>query len=169
MALEIDWNSVAARLGPRLYSYFHRRGLFMQAADLTQETLLRLLEKVEEGEFNPDLGRLEQYAFGIARFVAMEQSKKSAENAMNVDYLQLVEEEKLEGNLQKKQHAQALRAAIQELSESQREVLWLILDEDLKLEEVAQIMDIPLGTIKSHVHRAKEQLKMKLNKIWESI
>lgn len=169
MALEIDWNTIAARLGPRLYSYFHRRGFFMQAADLTQETLLRLLEKVEGNEFDPDLGRLEQYAFGIARFVGMEQSKKSAESWANVDYLQLAEEEKLEGNLQRQQHAKALRAAIQELSEVQREVLWLILDEDLKLEEVAMIMEVPLGTVKSHVHRAKEQLKMKLNKIWESI
>lgn len=169
MAGELDWNLVASRLGPRLYSYFRRRGFFTQAADLTQETLLRLLEKVESGEFNPDKGRIEQYAFGIARFVGLEQRKNTEENWSNVEYLQLAEEEKLEGNLQRLQHAKALRAAIQELSEIQREVLWLILDEDLKLEEIALIMEAPVGTVKSHVHRAKEQLKIKLNKIWESI
>ncbi len=169
MAVELDWNAVAALLGPRLYNYFRRRGFLAQAADMTQETLLRLLEKVEFGEYNPDKGRLDQYAFGIARFVGLEQQKKFLEPVLAVESVIVAEEEKLESNLQAQQQTTALRSAIRELSEIQQEVLWLILDEDLKLDEIALILEIPLGTVKSHVHRAKEQLKVKLSNVWESI
>lgn len=169
MAVEIDWNAVASLLGPRLYNYFRRRGFTAQAADMTQETLLRLLEKVELGEYSPDKGRLDQYAFGMARFIGLEQQKKRNDLSLISDPIETAAEEKLEIELQAQQHVRALRNAIQELTPIQQEVLWLILDEDLKLDEIAVILEIPLGTVKSHVHRAKEQLKIKLNNVWESI
>lgn len=169
MAVDLDWNAVASMLGPRLFNYFRRRGFISQAADMTQETLLRLLEKVEFGEYNPSKGRLDQFAFGIARFVGLEQQKKFQQQAVVLDSVLLAADEKLESELQTQQHAKALRLAIRELTESQQEVLWLILDEDLKLDEIALILEIPLGTVKSHVHRAKEQLKVKLSNVWESI
>ncbi len=169
MAIEIDWNAVAALLGPRLYNYFRRRGFIAQAADMTQETLLRLLEKAEFGEYNPNKGRLDQFAFGIARFVALEQRKRHPELMLDLESVAVADEEKIESDMQTQQYTTALRAAIGELTEAQQDVLWLILDEDLKLDEIALILEIPLGTVKSHVHRAKEQLKIKLSNVWESI
>ena len=166
---EIDWNLLAETLGPRLYNYFRRRGLLAQAADLTQETLIRLLEKVSGGEFDPTRGRIESFAFGIARFVGMEQQKKCVELVQPIENDQYPSNKDLEKDIQKMQQTRALRLAIKELSSTQQEVLWLILDEELSLDEISQILDTPIGTIKSHVHRAKEQLKIKLNPMWETV
>ena len=55
-------------------------------------------------------------------------------------------------------HSTDLEDSDDDISEIQQEILLLILDQDLTLSEIATILQIPLGTIKSHVHRAKISL-----------
>lgn len=55
------------------------------------------------------------------------------------------------------QHAQ-LRRAVGRLPEKQRLAVTLHYFQDLGYEEVAAVMDMPLGTIKSYIHRAKAAL-----------
>lgn len=55
-----------------------------------------------------------------------------------------------------------LEGAIKKLSAPQRAVLTLSYAEGLSQQDVAQILDIPLGTVKSHLLRGKEQLKVLL-------
>jgi RNA polymerase sigma factor (sigma-70 family) len=54
--------------------------------------------------------------------------------------------------------AATLRAAVQALPEQQREVLLLVAWEDLTPSEVAVVLDIPPGTVRSHLHRARRAL-----------
>jgi len=72
---EVDWDQVVEELGPRLFNYLRRRGCGASASDLTQETLIRLVEKVEDGSFNPQKGSLIQFAFGISRNVYFEHQR----------------------------------------------------------------------------------------------
>ena len=53
----------------------------------------------------------------------------------------------------------AVRDALQELPEAQREVLVLVFYHQLTGPEVAEVLDISVGTVKSRLHRAKEALK----------
>lgn len=62
-----------------------------------------------------------------------------------------------------------LRAAMIELSEIQQEVLCLVLDQDLGTKEISSILGQPEGTVKSHLYRAKESLKEKLQEYWEHL
>jgi RNA polymerase sigma-70 factor (ECF subfamily) len=59
----------------------------------------------------------------------------------------------------KKQELATLRNAINRLSEESREVLILSKFQELKYNEIAQIMDITEGAVKVRVHRAIGQLK----------
>jgi RNA polymerase sigma-70 factor, ECF subfamily len=52
----------------------------------------------------------------------------------------------------------ALGQGLSKLSEVQREVIMLFYFEDRSVEEVAQMLDLPIGTVKSHLHRARRAL-----------
>jgi RNA polymerase sigma-70 factor (ECF subfamily) len=51
-----------------------------------------------------------------------------------------------------------LEQCLAKLSEMQREVITLFYLEEKGIEDVAQILDIPEGTVKSHLHRARRAL-----------
>jgi len=55
-----------------------------------------------------------------------------------------------------------LDAALQQLSPEHREVLVLREMQQMSYEEIAQALDIPRGTVESRLHRAREQLREKL-------
>ena len=52
--------------------------------------------------------------------------------------------------------------AIGELREDYRTVILLRHVEGYAYEEIAEIMDLPLGTVKTYLHRARNELKDKL-------
>ena len=61
--------------------------------------------------------------------------------------------------IQKKQELALLKHAMERLSEESREILILSKFQELKYNEIAQIMDITEGAVKVRVHRAIGQLK----------
>ena len=56
----------------------------------------------------------------------------------------------------------AIRQAIANLPEKQRAVILLAYYEDLAQEEIAQILSIPVGTVKSRLHNGIKSLKVAL-------
>jgi RNA polymerase sigma-70 factor (ECF subfamily) len=65
----------------------------------------------------------------------------------------------------KKQEAKHLTAAIEQLPAVQKTVLLLFHHDDLSLDEIAQILSIPVNTVKSHLFRARKNLKAILTNI----
>jgi RNA polymerase sigma-70 factor (ECF subfamily) len=57
-----------------------------------------------------------------------------------------------------------LAEALAELSVNEREVLLLIAWEDLSYDEVARALDIPIGTVRSRLHRARHHVRGALTK-----
>ncbi len=55
-----------------------------------------------------------------------------------------------------------LAAAIAQLSEEQRDVVHLFYGEDLSVQEIAEVLALPSGTVKSRLHHAREKLKATL-------
>lgn len=55
--------------------------------------------------------------------------------------------------------ARRLRAAIDALPEKYRTVITLYHLQGKQYDEIAQVLDLPLGTVKTHLFRAKEQLR----------
>jgi RNA polymerase sigma-70 factor (ECF subfamily) len=55
-----------------------------------------------------------------------------------------------------------VRRALADLSEEFRTVLVLKEMEDLKYEEIAEIVGCPVGTVRSRIHRARAELREKL-------
>jgi RNA polymerase sigma-70 factor (ECF subfamily) len=60
------------------------------------------------------------------------------------------------------QRAAMLRAAIRELPEKYRRVIHLRHVEEKSYEEIADLLDLPIGTVKAHIFRARELLYKQL-------
>lgn len=159
----LDWNEIVERLGPRLYNYFIRRGFLKDTDDLTQDVFSRLYQKITDGAFDKAKGSLDAFAFGIARFVALENHQNSQIYLMgdDFDWDDIVDspESNLESSYQRHQTIELFLKEIKNLNPVQQEVLTLYMDNELKLEDIALLMKLPVGTVKSHLFRAKEKLK----------
>ncbi len=59
--------------------------------------------------------------------------------------------------------AEQVHHALNQVSLHHREVLTLHFLEDLSLEEIAEVVGIPVGTVKSRLHHAKRALRIILN------
>jgi RNA polymerase sigma-70 factor, ECF subfamily len=58
------------------------------------------------------------------------------------------------------QSLHAVWSAVERLSDRQRTVFLLRFVEEMSLDEIAEVMDLKLGTVKSHLHRAIEVVRI---------
>jgi RNA polymerase sigma-70 factor (ECF subfamily) len=135
--------------GADLISYL-RRGFGRWAApeDLLHETFVQALR-------NQD--RLTQAAsprawlFGIARHVGLTAARKHRHADSLTDLPQHRDE--------RRPQIEAMLDAIASLPEVLRETMELRLREQLSYEEIAQVMQIPVGTVRSRLHTAMKKLR----------
>jgi len=66
--------------------------------------------------------------------------------------------------MERAQMTRALDAAVQQLPERYREVVHLFHVEQLSYKEIAQAMEIPIGTVMTWLHRARAQLRVELGR-----
>jgi RNA polymerase sigma-70 factor (ECF subfamily) len=124
------------------------------ADDLVQDTILRALEKNHLYERGTNL---RSWLFALMH----NQNVNSVRRTMRRGQTIVVEEVPLAspaaqiGSLELRD----LDSAIARLPEEQRETLLLIGLEGMKYEEVAQICDVPIGTVRSRLSRAREGLR----------
>ncbi|MBA2876271.1 RNA polymerase sigma factor SigW [Thermaerobacillus caldiproteolyticus] len=57
---------------------------------------------------------------------------------------------------------ETVQKAIEKLPEKYRSVIVLKYIEDLSLQEISEILDIPIGTVKTRIHRGREALRKHL-------
>ncbi|MFN0055623.1 MAG: sigma-70 family RNA polymerase sigma factor [Planctomycetales bacterium] len=69
--------------------------------------------------------------------------------------------------LETAERQEAVRAALAELPEEFRTVLVLKEMEDLKYEEIAEVVGCPVGTVRSRIHRARSELRTRLASLLE--
>jgi len=157
----MNWDKLVKNLGPRLYRYFAASFADSIADDLTQETLLRIVRKYHAGDIDLTKGSVDMLSFGIAKNIKFEYFR----TIKNVDSIDNVEENAFahdEGSfeaLSQNQQVHRLRLAISKLGDPQKEILLLTIDQELTSLDIAKILDMPEGTVKSHIHRAKEELR----------
>jgi RNA polymerase sigma-70 factor (ECF subfamily) len=136
----------------RLRSFLRRSlGDAMAAEDIAQEAFLQLWQR--PNGFNPGRGSLKAYLFGIA-------ARRAADWWRH---------RRPEGPLPPEAAARAGEApaliadALQRLDLDARSLLWLREVEGYSHQELAAMLGIPLGTVKSRLFAGREQLR----RIWK--
>src|SRR3954470_847489 len=136
------------------------------AADLTQDALIRMLRSLGSyrGEtklttwlyrlvVNLGIDRLRRRGAPLLR-LDLEDSTIDLPSMDPADDAPLV--------VERGEEARAVRAAVERLPDAQRLALTLHYFEDLRYEDIAEIMGIPLNTVKSHIRRGKDRLAVLL-------
>jgi RNA polymerase sigma-70 factor, ECF subfamily len=116
------------------------------ADDLMQETFLQIWRHPAAGD--PKRGGATAYLLGIAR-------KKAADWWRRNKSVRVAEAEPLGSKLD----TFTIWDALNHLPEELRTLLWLREIEGYSYEELAGICNIPVGTVRSRLHTAREQLR----------
>ena len=138
------------------------------ADDLFQQTWLRVIEKI--GRYDARR-QFEPWLFSVARNLTIDYLRQRQPRSLDVvedsgespaERLAATGLDPLESLLEFERGG-VLAAAIAELPVIHREVLTLRFEEELKLEQIADIAGIPVSTVKSRLLRALERLRERLN------
>ena len=134
--------------------------------DAAQETFLRALERIHT--FDPDRP-FAPWLYQIARNVARNRRKwlrrRERESGPATDVP--AREPGPVGNVERAEVRRLVRAAMERLPEQRRDAFRLFDVEGYSADEVAQLMGISAGTVRSHVHHARRQLRAELGPLLE--
>ncbi len=154
----------------RLYRYLLRMvSQPSTAEDLFQQTWLRVMERIRH--YDPQRS-FEGWLFAVAHNLA-------------IDYLRRRQPESLDGplflgnaesiqarssdpgtldHILSRERADWIVEAVADLPASFREVITLRFEEEMKIEEIAAVLKLPTGTVKTRLHRALKALRQSLGK-----
>jgi RNA polymerase sigma-70 factor (ECF subfamily) len=161
-----------------LYTFaFHLTLNEEDANDLVQETYLkafRFIDKYHEGT------NAKAWLFKILKNAFINQYRRKSKQPTRVDYEEIVnyhdEEDSqyssymdLREDMFQHMMGDEVTEAINSLPVDFRVVILLCDIEGFTYEEIAKIIDIPIGTVRSRLHRARNMLKEKLKEYAESL
>ena len=137
------------------------RGL---AEELVQETFVRLWRTA--GRFDPDRGSVATYVMAIARRLAIDLWRRPSSRPFNPppppDSKEADPPDPADP-VDSLMTRIVVREAMQALSPAHREVLDLMHGGNLKQAEIAELLGIPLGTVKTRAYYALRALKLALD------
>ncbi|MFJ5763596.1 RNA polymerase sigma factor SigW [Neobacillus sp. NPDC093182] len=161
--VEIYSNSIY-QLGYRMLGNRH------EAEDIAQEAFIRAYVNIKS--FNQDL-KFSTWLFRIATNLCIDRiRKKKPDYYLDAEvsgtdgltmYSQLASNSPLpENELESLELQESVQKEILKLPEKYRSVIVLKYIEELSLNEISEILDLPLGTVKTRIHRGREALRQQL-------
>ncbi len=145
----------AAKFEKNLLNFFWRQGVsYTEGEDLVQETYLRLWKY--RGEYTPD-AKLSTFLFMLARQVRIDALRRQTRREARET--RWVREQPATQNPGASCAKDDVRWAVSRLTEPLREVVELGVFQDLPYAEIAGILGIPVGTVKSRMSNAVKKLK----------
>jgi ACR3 family arsenite transporter len=115
--------------------------------EVMQEVYLKILNK--KAQFK-EQASLKTWFFSVIRYTALDHLKKLRHDEP-IDGLEIAEEH-VESN------AKDLQLLLEQLPQQQRKVLLLVFYHDLTLEEAAEVMQVSIGTARTHYDRGKKKM-----------
>jgi RNA polymerase sigma-70 factor, ECF subfamily len=148
-----------AHFAPRLKGYFMRLGVSPDIAeDLAQDALLSVWRKAEM--FDPSRASASTWIFTIARNLRVDLQRRARDPRRLTDGTDSIPEPMPSDIVLSAEREDRVRAALANLSSDQVDVIRLSFFEERPQSEIAKVLDIPLGTVKSRVRLAMSRLRL---------
>jgi RNA polymerase sigma-70 factor, ECF subfamily len=147
--------------------------------DLAQDTFIKVLNHIDK--YRPEF-KLSSWLFKIANNVAIDHLRKRQLDTVSIDgsphalsaaeveatsFDVMARQESALDEMEAKELGSAIERAIQKLRPEYRACIMLRHVEGRSYEEIAATLDLPLGTVKTYIHRARHQLRDALEGIRE--
>jgi RNA polymerase sigma-70 factor, ECF subfamily len=168
---EAAWEDLVKVHTRRVYSICYRfTGSDHEAQDLTQDVFLRVFRSLKsfragEGSFSVWLSRLARnLLIDHYRRTKLERASSSIEEQLPMLEEKTASLARTEGLLAGREASEFLQAALQKLSPDLRETVILRDLEELEYKEIAQVLNVPEGTVKSRLNRGRAELGRILSK-----
>lgn len=141
------------------------------AEDLAQDTFIKVLNHIDK--YRPEF-KLSSWLFKIANNVAIDHLRRRqietismdgsphASTAAEIEATQIeiaAQQETALEEMEAKEIGSAIERAIASLRPEYRSCIMLRHVEGRSYEEIAATLDLPLGTVKTYIHRARHQLR----------
>lgn len=145
--------------GGEVLDYLARRCPDGAAPDLLQETFLQVIRQKAglTGIATP-----RAWLFGIARHILARHYRQNSVPAFVAHWSGNDPSERVDPRLS------LMRESIQQLPPELRETLGLRLEQELSYEDIARVLQIPVGTVRSRLHNALIRLRAALTNQKES-
>lgn len=139
---------------PRLQAFLRQIvGSREAAEDVAQETYAAIWNRLNG--YKPEAGQLRAYLYGAARKQAVDWWRKQSPTRGASDS-DLIDDVAVLSQIEKRS---IVEDAFQKLPAEQRGLLWLREVEGQSYEELAAILEIPIGTVRSRLFAAREALR----------
>ncbi len=134
------------------------------AEEITLDVFTQIWEKA--GTYQPEKAKVSTWMTTITRNRSIDflRRRKSRPERLNIDLFQLPsdqlsQDENLEDNAQAALQRERVREAVAQLPEDQREALQLAYFKGYTHRQIADILDLPLGTVKTRIRLAMGKLR----------
>ena len=128
-----------------------------EAEDLLQSTLLRALEKKTYFETDTDLFK---WTSKIMYNIFVTDYRRKTKFETQYDPESYLEKITTEATQESKAELANVKRAMMKMKQDQREILILICVQGMRYEEVSEMLQIPVGTVRSRLSRARERLQI---------
>jgi RNA polymerase sigma factor (sigma-70 family) len=147
--------------GKAVYKYFRFQLVPPDdAEDYTAETFLRAVRAAER--YDPSRAGVQTWLLTIARNVLVDERRSArVRRRVGIDELRdlAMDEPSPEERMLRREEVGAAMSAMGELSGEDRELLSLRFGGELEIAELAQLLAVPAGTVRTRLWRALERLR----------
>jgi RNA polymerase sigma-70 factor (ECF subfamily) len=151
---------------PRLKSFMMRKGASPDAAeDLVQEAMIAVWTKC--GLYAAEKGSVATWVFTIARNLRIDRLRRELAVPVSElgDYDEASDDPGSDELVSRAEEDRLVSRALTKIPSEQREVLILSYVEDVPQSEIAQRLQLPLGTVKSRMRLAYRRLRQALETV----
>lgn len=147
------------------------------AEDLSQETFIKVLNAIQS--YRPEF-KFSSWVFKIANNASIDHIRKreldtlSLEGSPHADTPELIEATALQisergedqlAEVENRELGGTIERAIEQLRPEYRSCILLRHVEGRSYEEIAEVLNLPLGTVKTYIHRARNELRILLKDV----
>ncbi len=174
---ELDWIAAAQQGDRQAFGELvelHRQGVInvvyrmcgdpQLAEEAAQEAFIRVWQNVQR--YNPRFA-FRSWVYRIALNVAIDDLRRRKETVDIEAEPLAADPESPEASLERKERSGRVRQAVLDLPPASRAVLVLREYEELTYQEIAEALDIPIGTVMSRLNYARSQIRKALGRYLE--
>lgn len=179
----VAWEEIVQRYHRRIYNICYRfAGTSDDAQDLTQDVFIKMYRTL--GSYDVERGAFMTWVTTMTRNLLVDHFRKTKQDRVtdSIDAAPSEHEDAMpisdqiedkglppDARVQSRETSEAVHQALQKLSPELREAVILRDLQDMDYREIAAVLKVPEGTVKSRINRGRAELARLLQRIYRQV